>query len=202
MTSDVSVPGLSLSFTWLTPPQSSLVDGDDAVIITAQGSTDLFVDPDRSAVQLNAPCLLADPPPGDWMLSAHVNVQFARTYDAGVLVLWSDDHHWAKLCFEFSPQDEPTIVSVVTRGSSDDCNSFAVDDRSVWLRLARIGTTYAFHASTEGSFWRLIRYFSLDAAQEPRLGLSAQSPLAGGCTVTFRSLAFEMRRLADIRSGE
>ena len=56
------------------------------------------------------------------------------TYDAGVLTLRRRDDLWAKLCFERSPQGEPMVVSVVTRGVSDDCNSFVVDGRSVWLR--------------------------------------------------------------------
>ena len=58
---------------------------------------------------------------------------------------------WAKLCFEYSPQREPMVVSVVTRGLSDDCNSFVVDGATVWLRIARVGSAFAFHASTDGA---------------------------------------------------
>jgi hypothetical protein len=43
----------------------------------------------------------------------------ASTFDAGVLLLWVDERHWGKLCFEFSPAGDPMIVSVVCRGVAD-----------------------------------------------------------------------------------
>jgi hypothetical protein len=58
---------------------------------------------------------------GDYLFSARVGVRFASTFDAGVLMLFSSESVWAKLCFELSPQ-EPTIVSVVTLGTSDHAN--------------------------------------------------------------------------------
>ena len=82
-------------------------------------------------------------------------------YDAGVLLLHARERQWAKLCFEYSPQLRPTAVTVVTRGTSDDCNSFEVDGRSLWLRITRSGAAWAFHASADGSWWRLLRYFAL-----------------------------------------
>ena len=67
------------------------------------------------------------------------------------------------------------VVSVVTRGVSDDCNSFVVDGTSVWLRIARIGGAFAFHASTDGVGWSFVRYFALATAGEPSVGFAAQS---------------------------
>ncbi len=201
MAEAVQVPALPVSFTWLGQPVQSDVSGNDSVFIAAGGKTDLFVDPDGSAATLNAPCLLADVS-ADYVFTAAVEVGFTATYDAGALVLWSDDRTWAKLALEYSPQLEPTIVSVVTRGVSDDCNSFPVTGQVVWLRIARLGSAFAFHASADGSFWRLIRYFRLQEAGVPRVGLSAQSPLGDGCKATFRSLRLESRRLVDIRNGE
>ena len=67
------------------------------------------------------------------------------------------------------------VVSVVTRGVSDDCNSFVVDGASVWLRVARVGSAFAFHASTDGSNWSFIRHFALETAARRRSG-SPHSP--------------------------
>ncbi len=189
------------SLAWLGQPAVSHESGEDSVVITAAGKTDLFVDPDGSATTLNAPCLVAEVR-GDYVLTARVEADFVARFDAGALVLWSDERTWAKLALEYSPHNEPTIVSVVTRGFSDDCNSFPVVGGVVWLRIARVGDAFAFHASTDGTFWRLIRYFRLHDAGAPRVGLSAQSPLGDGCTATFRSVRLESRRLADIRNGE
>ena len=162
----------------------------------------MFVDPQQSAEpKLNAPVLVGDPS-GDFLLSARVTVDFAATYDAGVLVLYASDSVWAKLCFEYSPQREPMVVSVVTRGVSDDCNSFVVDGTSVWLRIARVGAAYAFHASTDGSGWSFVRHFALEAGAEPSVGFAAQSPTGEGCAVTFERIAYEATRLGDLRSGD
>ena len=135
-------------------------------------------------------------------MSARVSVDFAAAFDAGVLVLYSDERAWAKLCFEYSPQHEPMVVSVVTRGLSDDCNSFVIEDSSVWLRVARIGPAFAFHASTDGSDWRFVRHFALDSDAEPSVGFAAQSPTGDGCAVRFEQIVYEARRLEDLRSGE
>ena len=132
---------------WLRKPQSWSVPDGASLLIAAGPQTDWFVDPQRSATpKLNAPALLGGSS-GDFLLSARVTVDFAGTYDAGVLVVYESDEVWAKLCFEYSPQREPMVVSVVTRGVSDDCNSFVVDGSSVWLRIGKIGSAYAFHAS-------------------------------------------------------
>jgi regulation of enolase protein 1 (concanavalin A-like superfamily) len=119
-----------------------------------------------------------------------------------VLAIHVDDLNWAKLCFERSPDAEPMIVSVVTRGASDDSNSWVVDGNSVWLRISRLGAAFAFHASTDGSRWRLVRYFALDSAEDPAVGFLAQSPLGDGCRASFDEISFESRRLSDLRSGD
>jgi len=101
-------------------------------------------------------------------------VEFDSMYDAGVLLLHAAERDWAKLCFEYSPQLRPTAVTVVTRGTSDDCNSFEVDGRTLWLRITRSGAAWAFHASADGAWWRLLRYFGL-GKDLVRVGFLAQS---------------------------
>ena len=178
-----------------------------AVVATAPAHTDLYVNPGGEGSgdaesMLNATTLLGIPPAGDFQLSARVAVDFAAQYDAGVLLLWIDERHWAKFCFELSPAAEPMVVSVVTREHSDDANAFVVADRSVWLRISRIDHVYAFHASTDGRMWRLIRVFTLGAALEGHLiGFEAQSPTGDGCVVTFGHIRFASERLADLRDG-
>ena len=169
--------------------------------MTAGPRTDWFVDPQQtSKPTLNAPALVGNAS-GDFVLRALVTVDFAGTYDAGVLFLHAGDSLWAKLCFEYSPQREPMVVSVVTRGVSDDCNSVVVDGNSVWLRIARIGAAFAFHASTDGKSWSFVRHFALEPGAVPSVGFAAQSPTGDGCRVTFEQIAYEAARLGDLRSG-
>jgi regulation of enolase protein 1 (concanavalin A-like superfamily) len=122
-----------------------------------------------------------------------------------VLLVHAAERRWAKLCFEYSPQRRPTAVTVVTRGTSDDCNSFEVDGGSLWLRITRTGPAWAFHASTDGAWWRLLRYFALsgdgDVAEPVRVGFLAQSPTGEGCAATFDHIAFRPGAPANLRDG-
>lgn len=98
----------------------------------------------------------------------------------------------------------PTAVTVVTRGSSDDANAFTVDKgEPLWLRITRSGRAWAFHASTDGGWWRLLRYFTLDEQETDRVqvGFLAQSPTGQGCSAVFDRIAFTRTAPADLRDG-
>lgn len=189
-----------LNLNWLTEPAAAR-PGPRSIEITAGAATDWFIDPGGSAPIVNAPALVGSPR-GDFLLSARVAVGFAASFDAGALVLFGHQHVWAKLCFECSPQLEPMVVSVVTRDVSDDCNSFAVDADHVWLRVSRTGPAFAFHASTDGAIWKLVRHFALPVTDKLLVGFEAQSPVGAGCTASFTEARYEARTLPDIRSGE
>jgi uncharacterized protein len=197
---EVTIAGMPRPLGWLRPPQDWRATGS-RLTIEAGAETDWFADPgDPGQLASLAPALLAEIG-GDFLLGARVSVSFGSVFDAGALMLHVDDRCWAKLCLEYSPQEEPTIVSVVTNGSSDDANAFGVSGREAWLRIARIGPAFAFHASSDGARWQLVRYFRLDTAGDPRVGFEAQSPTGTGCAVTFDEIRFERRRLTDLRGG-
>jgi uncharacterized protein len=185
---------------WGLPPESWAIGDDGALAITAGPRTDMFVNPDGTDVVLNAPRLVFAPE-GDFMLSAHVTVEFAATYDAGVLLLYAGERSWAKLCFEFSPQRQPMIVSVVTQGFSDDSNAYVVAGNQTFLRVSRMGRAFGFHASQDGATWHMIRHFTLEPAPQLAAGFVAQSPTGAGCTATFAQIVYSPERLADLRSG-
>jgi uncharacterized protein len=185
---------------WLSAP-AAWSQSNGVLTVDAGPRTDWFIDPSGSSAPVrNAPALLGQVS-GEFVFSARVEVEFTTTFDAGVLVVHAGEHTWAKLCFERSPDAEPMVVSVVTGGASDDCNSAVVDGNSVWLRIARRGSAFAFHASTDGSRWRFVRHFAIDAGETPAVGFLAQSPLGDGCRARFDEISFEPRRLPDLRSG-
>jgi regulation of enolase protein 1 (concanavalin A-like superfamily) len=186
---------------WENPPLSWGIDRGETLHITAGAKTDLFVDPNGTTVTNNSPRLLFKPT-SDFTLSAKVTVGFTSKYDAGVLMIYAHERQWGKFCFEFSPQSRPTIVSVITRETSDDCNSMSVEGNQTYLRIARVGNTFAFHMSYDAHFWNLIRYFTLGALADYGVGFSAQSPTGDSCAVTFEDIDFQNRTLADLRSGE
>jgi regulation of enolase protein 1 (concanavalin A-like superfamily) len=172
---------------------------DEFVELVAGPRTDLFCPPGGDRATLNAPALLADLREGDFTFSAHVEAELRSTFDAGALLLWRDDSTWAKLALELSPEGRPTVVTVVTRGRSDDCNSIALERPSAQLRAARIGDAFAFHLHMEGR-WQLIRHFSL-GTEDVRPGFLAQSPTGDGCAARFTQMRVEPSRLDDLRDG-
>jgi uncharacterized protein len=178
---------------WSSPPR-------EPISISAGPRTDLFVDPAGGEPVVNAPMLLGATE-GDFVLSARVRADLRATFDAGALMLHAGDRAWAKLALERSPAGEAMIVSVVTRGVSDDANGSLVPGDSAWLRLARIGGACALHASADGERWDLVRHFALDAQDGLAAGFLAQSPTGEGCTATFDAVRFESRTLAELRDG-
>ena len=188
--------------TWLTLPKNWKVEQERNLSITAGEMTDLFTDPRGNFSINNAPKSLFTPLSGNFMLSASVTVDFQATFDAGVLLLYENDDTWAKLCFEFSPQQQPMVVSVVNRGVCDDCNSVPIERKRVYLRIARIAATFAFHYSPDRKFWHLVRYFGLGELRNLRIGFSAQSPTGYGCTAVFSEIAYDTKTLNDLRNGQ
>lgn len=187
---------------WLNNPLSWQRVSDEELTITAGANTDWFIDPKGSVNKSDAPVALFTPPDKNFVLQARVTVDFRSTFDAGVLFVYEDSGHWAKLCFEYSPQGQPMIVSVVTRELSDDCNSVPIDGNSVYLRIHHKENTWAFHYSRDARTWHMVRYFSLGADSSPHVGFSAQSPTGQECSVVFSDIRYEERAIADIRNGE
>jgi uncharacterized protein len=209
MRTEMTIDTPALPFT-LAPSEGDdwIVDADTGSLsVVAPARSDIFIDPGQdgqlsSESRLNAATLLGAPPEGDFQLSARVTVTFADTFDAGVLLLWFDQSHWGKLCFEYSPDGEPMVVSVVARGVSDDANAFTVDGQSIWLRVARIDNAWAYHASLNGVTWRLVRVFTIDhQPTQVTVGFEAQSPYGEGCRVVFDQIRFVGERLRDLRDG-
>jgi uncharacterized protein len=188
---------------WKNNPADWKVGSDESLSITAGEKTDWFIEPSGSSwVVSNAAAALFVPPDENFLLSAKVTVGFGSTFDAGVLCVYERDDLWTKLCFEYSPQQKPMIVSVVTRGLSDDCNSTVIDGNTVFLRIARLGTTFVLHYSLDGQYWHMVRYFTLGKLENLRVGFLAQSPIGQSCNVVFSEIAYRPDTLKDMRNGE
>lgn len=196
----VGLPGLPVDLAWLAEPGRWDFDGE-VLTLVAPGETDLFTDPQGKPPVNNAPALVFEPE-GDFVFSAKVKVAFKASFDAGVLLVYQRADSWAKLCFEYEPQGFPLVVSVVTKGTSDDCNSLFLDENTTYLRVARLGQAYAFHHSFDGADWHLIRVFALEPHTSTKIGLLVQSPVGEGCSAEFYRFGLAAKTLPDIRSGE
>ncbi len=195
----VIIPALPNPLRWQNAPQSWSSD-NGKLLITAGAQTDWFLDPGGSINVLNAPALLTtvDQP---CMIKALVTSEPSAMFDAGVLTVYQSDNQWAKLCFELSPQGQLMVVSVVTKGTSDDCNSTVIEGRSIYLRLSVLEKAYAFHYSLDNVTWNMVRYFNLGERSKAEIGFLSQSPTGKGYTANFSEISFVSQTLSDIRSG-
>ena len=199
--SSLTLPGLPGALEWKNQPVESNV-ADGTLTIVAGELTDWFIDPAGTVNKGYAPIALFTPPDEQFTLRAKVSVDFQSTFDAGVIFVFGTDNTWAKLCFEMSPQGKPMVVSVVTKGLSDDCNSLPIDGTTIYLRVARQGEAFAFHYSLDGRVWNLVRYFSLGTLTSLHMGLSSQAPTGKRCSASFAEVEYRAGALTDIRGTE
>jgi hypothetical protein len=196
----IQVPGIGAPFEWMNTPagwQSTATE----LTIESGAETDWYISPVDGGVHANAPLLLFRPT-GDFVLTARVTLDIRAQWDAGCLMVYADDSTWAKFALEISAYQEPTIVTVVTRGVSDDCNSTPIAGNSAHLRVARIGAAIIFYAALDGRTWKLVRAFTLGMPADLRVGFGSQSPIGQGGSAKFSAIAFERRTVSDIFRAE
>jgi regulation of enolase protein 1 (concanavalin A-like superfamily) len=185
---------------WQVEPAGPAEIGESSIAFAAGPRTDLFADPAGGEPKLDAPVLLGRPT-GDFQLRARISAPLQSTFDAAGLVIWASPTAWGKLELEFSPQREAMIVSVVTRGASDDANGFIAPESMAWLRIARSGEAIAFHASVDGLWWSLIRTFTFPGAGTASAGFEVQSPTGEGLQARFDEIEWSAGPLAQLRDG-
>jgi hypothetical protein len=198
--SALSLDGVPGPLTWQHAPAQWKIDSGKTLSITGGKQTDWFANPFDGAQTDNSSRLLFKPSV-DFVLSAKVTVDFHSQWDAGVLVLYVNDALWAKLCFEMTIEKHPAIVSVVTRGISDDNNSIAIHGNSVYLKVAKAGQAIFFYASEDGVNWSIIRAFTLGKNPDLRIGFSSQSPAGDGCTTVFSDIQYLPKKV-DLWAGK
>lgn len=186
---------------WVNGEGTAEIPAAGVLRITAAAGVDWTNDAFGGAQQHTA-TLLGFVPSGDFSLSANAVVVGERTtFDAAVLAIWGDRDHWAKLCFEYSPQGEAMVVSVVTNEYSDDCNSTLVAEGAVHLRVTRVGAGWAFHSSVDGQSWDFVRIFRLAHAGPVSVGFLAQAPFGQSCVAEFHNISYSAAIPADFRDG-
>ncbi|MEJ1115989.1 DUF1349 domain-containing protein [Paenarthrobacter sp. CCNWLY172] len=195
------IPGLPQMEWTSSPGHVSYDEAEGTLTLTAAPGVDWTNDSLGGEPQ-HAATALGFRAPAAFSLSARVLVASPRTtFDAGVLTLWADSDHWAKLCFEYSPQGEAMVVSVVTNGYSDDSNGPLVTAPWIYLRVSRVGPAWAFHSSADGREWSFVRLFRLDSDKPVHVGFMSQAPMGESCEARFDAIEWTEEPPADLRDG-
>ena len=184
---------------WLNHPADWNVK-DGTLTIRSAEKTDWYTAPTDGKKSANSPILLF-PAGEEFWFSAKVTVDFKSMFDAGVLAVYADENNWVKFAFENSSRNSPSIVSVVTRGLSDDCTGTAIEGNSVFLKISKSSQAIFLYFSEDGKKWKLTRALNLGPERPLQFGFSAQSPRGSGSTVTFSDIHYKPEAL-KFWSGE
>jgi uncharacterized protein len=170
--------------------------------IIAPAKCDFFVDSRTGIERADAP-FCYEKATGDFVARVKVRPDFKKTYDAGGIFVLDSARKWIKLEFELTDLGYPSVVSVITDGTSDDANGERMDGvEELWLQVVRSGDYWALHHSSDGKKWKMARYFRLKMKQAVRVGLEAQSPVGAGCAVAFSGYKLSPGAVKDLRKGK
>ena len=187
---------ITYNLSWLNEP-SEWSFSNKGLEINAPALSDFFNDAEGPSITNSAPYLYAKVK-GDFDLTTKIDIKMLGMFDSGCLLVMSDLDNWAKLCYE-NWLNEPSIVSVVTRKTSDDCPSLRIGETKPYLKILRSGNCFGFHYSLNYVDWTLIRYFSMDVPEELKVGVVAQSPIGNGCKVGFEFLKIDIKTIKSAK---
>lgn len=171
------------------------------ITITAKKGTDLFTDTAGKTHADNTPRALFQPA-GDFILSAKVAADLPLAYDGAALIIYADDHHWAKLLFERFESGQLGIATTVTSTTGDDAYHGTRTSAHQYLKIARRGNSYVFYSSPNGEEWNFLRHFSISTERPIKIGFSAQAPFSDSVTATFSDIRYRAETFKNFWQGE
>lgn len=195
-----------MDFKWLN--ESEIKKTGNKIEILAPAKTDFFYGSIDECEEGMLPESLCNAPyyyteiDSDFVLTVKVSHDFKDTYDSASVMVMKDLNCWAKCCFELTDFGTHAAVSVVTKGASDDANGCNLEGNSAWLRVCRVGNNFAFHYSTDGEHFYMMRYFYLPVEAVVQVGLLAQAPTGNGGVRVYENLLIEKKTVKNIRAGK
>ena len=186
---------------WHNPPSSFTFENNSLQVIADEGS-DYFNNPEDSTITATAPFLFRQVR-GDFVAKALVRPDFSSVWNAASLMVHIDSTHWIKFAFENSDATGPSIVSVVTKGVSDDANGVILADHlEIWLKLIRKGNSYSMLWSVNNEYYTMARLSTMPSVDAVKIGVELQSPVGASATHAVRYFGLEHRTVEDLRKGE
>ena len=173
--------------------------GDSILMIASSGKTNLFVSPNGKYNVQNAPMVLFKPD-DNFVFQARVSAPLDAIYDVAALVFYQDSAYWGKFCFENSVDKKTTIVSVINRHYSDDCNSKNIEADYAYMAMIKRGMEMSFHYSSNGNNWEMIRNFRLGTEKELKIGFAVHGSRGDGLEAQFSEIKYSSKVPENLRS--
>jgi len=195
-----------INFKWLNESKATVNGGKITLLATEK--SDFFRNPSAVGADGITPDSLSNAPyyyvdvAGNFVMKVKVSLDFKDVYDAASIMVMENTQVWAKACFELTDFDTQAVVSVVTNQLSDDANGCNIDSDSVWLQVTRMNQAFAFHYSTDGMNFYMMRVFHLPVSETIKVGLLAQSPIGSGSERHYEGFLLENKTVKNIRVGK
>jgi len=197
----VKVSGVEFTKSLNGAKATATVEGEK-LILKSNAKCDNFNDPDGKLSNSTAPVLLTKiDNTKPFTFIAKVTPTFIDTYDAGTMYIYINPKLWFKYAFERDERSKTRIVTVRTIETSDDNNHDVIDNASVYMKISSDVKTIGFYYSIDKENWQLVRLFKNDYPEELWAGLSAQSPIGNGTSVTFEECSLTQSSITDFRMG-
>lgn len=194
------------NFHWLN--ESHIRFEDEKAILYAPAGSDFFCNNGAISEDGITPNSLCNAPfffievEGNFIMRVKVELDFKDTFDSSSIMVMKDMNVWAKACFELTDFGTHAVVSVVTNFVSDDANGSNIKEKAVWLQVVRTGQSFAFHYSTDGVHFYMMRFFNLPVEESVKVGFVPQSPTGKGGERIYSKFLLEHRTVKNIRIGE
>lgn len=186
-------------FRWLNESELKIENGK--IYMTSASHSDIICNPLDGSALSTAPFFYQEIE-GDFLISACVKPTFVSTYDACALVVYADERHWLKTCFEYTDFETNSIVTVATDTTSDESIGADIEADSVYLQIMRKGNVFACHYSVDGKTYQLSRKLRLNVPNKVKIGISVQSPTGAGQVMEFSDLHISQTLPEDMRKSK
>jgi regulation of enolase protein 1 (concanavalin A-like superfamily) len=183
---------------WLNEAESFQIM-DSSLSVTVTKGSDFFNSPEDNSIVASAPFLYRSIK-GDFVAKVLVQPDFNSQWNAVALMVHCDSLNWIKLAFENSDATGPGIVTVVTKGTSDDANGVILNKQTqIWLAIVRKNNIYSMHWSKDGKSYKMARLTSLPELNEVKIGIEVQSPVGDEATHTIHFFETKERTVKNLR---
>lgn len=196
----VKIPGIDKPVSWINQAAAYQPTATGIQIVAGE-KTDKYIAPDYSYSIDNAPRAVFDADK-DFVFSAVIQHPFENKWDGGALVLEADKDNWIKFCFEKDYTGAKRVVSVVTKGISDDANSIDLPSDTAHFKIAKKTDAVYLYVAKSPNNWFLVRAINFKFNQPLKLGLLAQSPEGKTNTVNFSDVKYSAVTIKDFWVGE
>src|SRR5574344_361466 len=136
--------------------------GDGTVEFNCAEKLDFFCDPNGKLSNTTLPVLLVsvdNTQPFTLMSKVTPGFTAEGLYNAADLFVYSSDSLGQKLAFEQDEYGNHRVVSVRTKGTSDDNNHDKLDVKSIYLKISSDTKTIASYYSIDKKEWHLVRLY-------------------------------------------